>query len=205
MMLLRSAIFVCTLTFAPVAPALAQDHVHHSMEIDAAAPISGKSIYNLEETWTNQDGVSTPLSSLRGKPIVAAMGYTVCKDMCPAIVADILWIEKHLNPKSIKRVRFVFFSFDSKVDTPERLRLYARGHGFDLERWTLFNGDEDAVRQLAAALDVRYRPDGQGGFNHSAVISLLDTEGNIAFQQIGAQTSSKEFLEALEGMLTTGM
>jgi protein SCO1/2 len=205
MMLLRNAIFACTLAFAPVVPGLAQDDVHQYMEMDAVAPIPGKSIYNLEETWTNQDGVSAPLSSLRGKLIVAAMGYTICKDMCPAIVADMLWIEKHLKPESIKRVRFVFFSFDSKVDTPERLSLYAQGHGFDLERWTLFNGDENAVRQLAAALDVRYRPDGQGGFDHSAVISLLDAEGNIAFQQIGAQASSKEFVEALEGMLTRGM
>ena len=204
-MLLRTAIFAFTLAFTPIVQTLAHDHVHQSMEVDAAVPISGESIYNLEESWTNQDGVSAKLSSLRGKPIVAAMGYTVCKDMCPAIVADMLWIEKHLKPESIKRVRFVFFSFDSIVDTPERLKLYAQGHGFDLERWTLFNGDENAVRQLAAALDVRYRPDGQGGFDHSAVISLLDAEGNIAFQQIGAQASSKKFLEALEGMLTRGM
>jgi protein SCO1/2 len=204
-MLVQNVIFVCTLAFTPVVSIVARDHVYHSMEMDAATPIPGKSIYNLEDPWTNQDGVSAPLSSLRGKPVIAAMGYTVCKDVCPAIVADMLWIEKHLKPESIKRVRFVFFSFDSKVDTPDRLSLYAQGHGLDSERWTLFNGDENAVRQLAAALNVRYRADGQGGFDHSAVISLLDTDGNIALQQIGAQANSKEFLEALEGMLASGM
>ena len=204
-MMLRNAIFACALTAAPVVPALAHDVAHHSLGMDAAAPISGKSLYNLDESWTNQDGVSGPLSSLRGKPIVAAMGYTSCKDICPAIVVDMLWIEKHLKPESAARVRFAFFSFDSQVDTPERLKLYAQGHGIEPERWTLFNGDEDAVRDLAAALGVHYRADEQGGYDHSAVISLLDAEGNITFQQIGAQASSKELLDQLEALLASGM
>jgi protein SCO1 len=195
-MMLRNAIFACALAAASVVPAFA---------LDAVAPISGKSIYDLDESWTNQDGASAPLSSLLGKPIVAAMGYTSCKYICPAIVVDMLWIEKHLKPESAARVRFAFFSFDSQVDTPERLKLYAQGHGLEPERWTLFNGDEDAVRDLAAALGVHYRADEQGGYDHSAVISLLDAEGNIAFQQIGAQASSKELLDKLEAMLASGM
>ena len=39
------------------------------------------------------------------------------------------------------------------------------------------------MRELAAALDVPYRPDDQGGFDHAAVLSLLDANGEIVFQQ----------------------
>ena len=121
---------------------------------DAGGPLPGNSLYNLDETWVNQDGKRAPLSSLRGKLVVAAMGYTTCKDMCPAIVADMMWIDKHLPPEAAKKVSFVFFTFDSVADSPERLQLYAEGHGLDLSRWTLFGSDEDATRELAAALGV---------------------------------------------------
>ena len=87
------------------------------------------------------------------------MGYTTCRDICPAIVVDMMWIEKHLPPGAADRVRFAFFSFDPEADTPERLRLYADGHGLDLGRWTLLRGDDDAVRELAAALGRRLPPE----------------------------------------------
>ena len=56
-------------------------------------------------------GRALPLGALGGKPVVAAMGYTSCKDMCPAIVADMMWIEKHLPQDASGRVRFAFFSY----------------------------------------------------------------------------------------------
>ena len=130
------------------------------------------------------------------------MGYTTCKDICPAIVADMMWIEKHLPPdRPTERVRFAFFSFDPEADTPERLKLYADGHGLDLGRWTLLRADDDATRELAAALGVGYKPDGQGGFDHAAVISLLDQNGEIVFQQRGTQASSDELLARLKTLL----
>ena len=91
----------------------------------AAAP-SSASLYNLDSKWTTQDGATVSLGSFAGKPVVAAMGYTTCKDMCPAIVADMMWIEKHLPPDAADRVRFAFFSFDSEADTPERLKALRR-------------------------------------------------------------------------------
>ena len=151
--------------------------------------------------WTTQDGRASASPPSRGKPVVAAMGYTTCKDICPAIVADMMWIEKHLPQDAAGRVRFVFASFDSAVDTPRNSRLYADEHGFDPGRWTLLHGDDDAVRDLAAALGVAYRPDGQGGFDHAAVISLIDEKGEIVFQQRGTQASSDELLAALNSLL----
>ncbi len=57
------------------------------------------------------------------------------------------------------------------------------------------------MRELAAALDVPFRPNDQAGFDHAAVITLLDPKGEIAFQQRGAQASSDELLAKLEEMI----
>jgi protein SCO1 len=162
---------------------------------------SGTSLYNLDSKWVTQDGGRIALSSLGGKPLIAAMGYTYCKAICPAIVADMMWIDKHLPSGAANRVQFAFISFDSIGEAPERLKLYAEGHGLDMSRWVLLSGDDDAVRELAAALGVSYRPDGQGGFDHAAVISLLDAKGEIVFQQRGAQASPDELLAKLTSLI----
>jgi len=161
----------------------AGDHDHMSHMMKPAEPLPGTSIYNLTSSWTNQDGKQVTLGSLRGEPVVVAMGYTSCKDICPMIVADMVAIEDHAKASSLKRVHYAFFSLDSAVDTPERLTAYAKDRGLDLGDWALFHGDDTAVRELAAALGVRYRRDASGGFDHSAVITILDGDGRIVAQQ----------------------
>ncbi len=168
---------------------------------DAGAPLPGTSLYNLDSQWVTQDGARIALSSLGGRPVVVAMGYASCKDICPAIVADMMWIDKHMPPGAASRAEFVFVTFDPVADTPERLRLYAEGHGLDLSHWMLLGADDDAVRELAAALGVGYRPNGAGGFDHTAVISLLNEKGEIVFQQRGTQASSDELLAKLKSLL----
>jgi len=178
---------------------------HEQHETLAASEPTGASLYNLDESWTSQDGGSVPLRAFAGEPLVAAMGYTTCKDICPAIVADMMWIEKHLAPGEAERARFAFFSLDPAADTPERLRLYAEAHGLDPARWTLLRADDDIVRELAQALGVGYRPNGHGGFDHSAVISLIDAKGELVFQQRGAQASADELLAKLKSLLAREM
>jgi len=87
--------------FAVMIAANAHDmqQMQHDMSMDAAQPLPGRSVYNLDSKWTRQDGVDVAIGSLSGKPVIAAMVYTSCPDMCPAIVADMMWIEKHLPPR----------------------------------------------------------------------------------------------------------
>ena len=190
------------IAFAAVALVMIAAFSHQARAEDPSRTrLPETSLYNLDETWVRQDGARIQLASLRGQIVVVAMGYTICKDMCPAIIADMMWIERHLPPESEGKVKFTFFTFDATADTPERLTLYADGHGLDLSRWMLFDAEEDTVRELAAALGVGWRPDGAGGFNHTAVISLLDADGDIVFQQRGAEADSHELLEKLKALV----
>jgi protein SCO1 len=176
--------------------ALAHDAAHHQMQMEASGRPTALSLANLDSRWTTQDGEDLTLASLAGQPTVLAMGYTSCKDICPAIVADMMWIEKHLPAEGAGKVRFAFFSIDPAGDTPQRLKAYADDHGFGAS-WRLYHGDEDSVRELAAALGMGFRPDGQGGFDHAALVTLLDSKGEIVFQQSGARASSGDLLAKL--------
>ena len=113
------------------------------------------------------------------------------------IVADMMAIEDRAKEASLPQIRFAFFTLDSTVDTPERLKAYANERGLDQADWTLFNGDDKAVRELAAALGVRYRRDASGGFDHSAIISILDADGQIVAQQPDVRANVEEMVKKL--------
>ena len=202
---MRSRIFllILAISFLWLTPAvLAHDH-DRTPQMQAAESLPGTSIYNLTSSWTDQDGKRVRLESLRGEPAVVAMGYTSCKDICPMIVADMMAIEDRAKEASLPRVHFVFFSLDSAVDSPERLKAYAMDRGLDLTDWTLFNGDEKAVRELAAVLGVRYRRDASGGFDHTAIISILDADGQIVAQQLDAQATTEETVRKITALFKT--
>jgi protein SCO1/2 len=203
-MMRLSTLFVALATGLSCAPAQAHDHEHmHHADMQAAQPLSGASIYNLGSRWTDQDDKAVALDSLRGRPVVAAMAYTSCKNVCPLIVANMTAIERAARDKGVANLHFVFFSLDSAVDNPAKLKAYADERGLDPADWTLLHGDEKAVRDLAAALGVRYRPDGQGGFDHSTVISLLDDKGEIVFQKVDAAPDLNEFVARIETLAQT--
>ena len=159
----------------------------------ADAP-AGTSLYNLGSTWTGADGKTASLAqALGGKKAVLAMFYTGCSSLCPLIVERMKAIEEALPEDERPRVRFVLFSLDPVFDTPERLRAFAASHGIDPSRWGLYRGDERAVRQLAMALGISYRQDGEGGFDHSNLISLIDAGGTLRYQQSGSDAAIEPF------------
>jgi len=204
--MMRGKILVATIAIgllSSLAALAAGDHDHMSHMMKPAEPLPGTSIYNLTSSWTDQDGKRVSLETLRGAPAVVAMGYTSCKDICPMIVADMVAIEDRAKASSLKGVHYAFFSLDSAVDTPERLKAYAGDHGLDLGDWVLFNGDDKAVRELAAALGVRYRRDASGGFDHSAVITILDAQGRIFAQQPDVTANTEEMVKKLSTLFST--
>lgn len=184
----------------PAHDPMAHDHGHMSHILEAAKPLPGTSIYNLEAQWTDQDGKPVTLASLRGTPLVAAMAYTSCKDICPMIVANMMAIEDKTQESAVGNVRFALFSLDPDVDTPARLKAFAKERGLDPAHWTLFHGDDKAVRALAAVLGVRYRRDAGGSFDHSAIISLIDADGTIVFQQPDAQVDAAEVAKKIAAL-----
>jgi len=174
-------------------------HQHSALGSDT--PLKDKSIYNLGSVWTDQSGAKVEIASLRGQPVIAAMTYTSCKDICPLIVADMMAIEDQLKAMHMDKVRFVLFSIDPEADTPSKLKAYAKDRGLDEAYWSLLNGDAKAVRALAAILGVRYRrlPDGQ--YDHSNLVTLLDADGVVVYQAVGDKQGTDDFVNAVHKVM----
>jgi protein SCO1/2 len=76
-------------------------------------------------------------------------------------------------------------SIDPERDTPENLLKILEMNNFDSKRWTLLTGNKDNVMNLAALIGFKFKVDGNGGFSHSNLITLLNENGEIVHQHVG--------------------
>ena len=161
-------------------------------ELPAAKCLPEKSLYQITSSWTNDVNEALTLASLRGRPQIVTMFFANCEFACPILVRDMKRIEAALPENVRTNVGFVLISFDSRRDTPAVLANYRKLQGLD-SNWMLLRGGSDDVLELAALLGVKYRKDARGQFAHSNLITLLDSNGEIAARQIGLNQGGEEF------------
>jgi protein SCO1/2 len=164
---------------------------------ESARTAAQPSIYDLDVSLIDQEGRATSVAGLRGRVLVAAMIYTSCTSVCPRITEDMKGIERQLSRGNLDDVGFVLFSLDPRRDTPGALRRFAEAHGLAASRWRLFATSEDGVRELAAALGVRYSPEAGGEIAHSAMVFVIDRAGVVRHRQEGLQQDPQELMDAL--------
>jgi protein SCO1/2 len=177
------ALVVCGLSLAGVllaGPVVAHDHGQPPEATRPHHSARGDSLYLLDASFLDQHERRVRLDVARGHPVIITMMYASCSDTCPLLIADIRRIEAALPAPIREDVHVVLVSLDPRRDTPERLRALADLHRLDDRRWHVLAGSDDAVRDVAAVLGVRYRQLPSGVINHSSVLTLLERDGVVA-------------------------
>lgn len=163
-----------------------------------AAAFTDSSIYQVESTWTDDNGKETRLAAFKGQVQVIAMFFSSCEYACPALVHDIRKIEAALPQSLWGKVRFTLVSFDTDRDTPAVLHAYRERVSLPAQNWTLLRGKADDVLELSALLGVKFKKDARGQFAHSNIITVLNPEGEIIHQQIGLNQDVTASVAAVE-------
>jgi protein SCO1/2 len=167
----------------------------------SAEILSDKSVYHLESLWTRHDNQTINLKQLRGKVQVIAMIFTHCPSSCPRLVADMKRLESQLRDQSINEVGFALVSLDPERDSPQVLKEYSARMDLCGQNWTLLRGHPDDVRELAAVLGVRYKKVGERDIAHSNLISILNKEGELVYQQEGLGVEPPAIMQAIQTAL----
>ena len=171
---------------AAASPAVAAPDVTPGVApgVAPASPLAGFSLYDLGSSWRDQRGDSLTLEGLAGPVRIIALVYTSCHGTCPIIVNDMKRIEAALPAGREGGAGFVLISLDPARDTPGRLAQWAADNDLDQRRWTLLNGTDAAVREIAATLGVRYQVQPDGEVAHANVITVVDRAGTVVHQQV---------------------
>ena len=163
----------------------------------AAGIPTDRSLYQLESTWTSDIGRKVKLSVLRGRPQILTLFFSHCEYACPILVNEMKKLETALPKDVLAKTDFLLVSFDTKRDTPEALAAFRKKEKLPFASWTLLRGEADDVREFAALLGVNYAADSRGQFAHSNLITLLNAEGEIAFQQAGLGQNTAALIAAI--------
>lgn len=155
------------------------------------------SIFHLPSKWTNQDGEDIELIDLQGKTLVITMIYTSCQASCPRLIADMRHIEKEIPKELEDKIQFVFVSIDPEIDTPERMRLFAKENKMEEDKWIFLRGSEENTREFAAVLAVSYKAISPVDFSHSNIISVFDKKGELVFQREGLRVNNQSVIDAI--------
>jgi protein SCO1/2 len=143
----------------------------------AAPPLPGDSLYQLHLELTAADAGHHTLAEFRGRPALVTMFYASCPGVCPLVAFAMRRMNDALTPEQRANLRMVMVSFDPEHDTPAALAEFARLNQLEEPRWLLATTPAPAMRELAAALGIRFRGLPGGGFSHSTVITLVDADG----------------------------
>jgi protein SCO1/2 len=153
-------------------------------EIKPAAPLTARSLYQLDAKFTDDAGRSVTLASWRGRPVVLAMFFASCEYACPVLVEDLKRMRAALPEAARAQTQIVLVSFDVARDTPAALKVFRERMSLDAN-WTLLRGETVAVQDLAMLLGVKFKQDARGQFAHSNLFTILNAEGEIAHQHAG--------------------
>ncbi|NNT71659.1 SCO family protein [Flavobacterium sp. IMCC34852] len=159
--------------------------------------ISQESIYNLTSKWKTQDNKTIELKDLKGKVTVMVMIYTSCKAACPRLVADMRDIESKMPKDKLSDLNFVLVSIDPEVDTPERLKAFAKANYMYAPHWTFLQGTKSTVQEFANVLAVKYKQIAPMDFSHSNIISVFNKDGELLHQQEGLGVNNKETVDKI--------
>ncbi|MES2152187.1 MAG: SCO family protein [Pseudomonadota bacterium] len=147
-----------------------------------APALPGNSVYQLKTELTDQDGHVFHLQDRRGKPVLISMFYNSCEFVCPMLIDTMRITEQALGPDERSRITMLLVTFDPARDTVGALKSVATKRELEVPHWTLARPDAAGARKIAATLGIQYRLLGNGEFNHTTVVVLLDAEGRILGQ-----------------------
>jgi protein SCO1 len=142
---------------------------------------------------TSQDGKPVALADLRGKVVAVTFIYTECPDICPMLTQKMVQVQDELGPDFGKKIAFVSISLDPEHDTPAVLKDYAQFWGAKPEGWSFLTGSLEAVRDVTRRYGVFFSKKEDGSVEHSQLTTLVDADGQMRVQYLGARFDPEEF------------
>lgn len=162
--------------------------------------LPSNSIYNLTSTWQNQDAKEIQFKDFIGKNMIVVMIYTSCNTACPILVADMQKIKSKIPKDLLKETNLVLVSIDPEVDTPEKLKEFAKTNSMSGEPWVFLRGNKDSTNEFANVLSMKFKKVSPIDFSHSNIISIFNKKGEMVAQAEGAGINAEKVVEDLKSI-----
>ena len=152
-------------------------------------------------TFFGSHGQRVTLQALRGKPVVISMIYTSCYHICPTITKNLAKVvEIARDALGADSFTVLTIGFDTPVDTPDRMGLFARKQGVELNDWHFVGADAATIEGLSKDIGFQYFPSAKG-FDHLIQATVLDGDGRVYRQIYDIAPEPPSLVEPLKELL----
>lgn len=150
---------------------------------------------------TDSQGQTVNLAQYRGRPLLISMIFTSCHHVCPAITQHLGFaVSSAREALGEDSFQVVTVGFDTPVDTPEAMRLFARRQEIDDSSWSFLSGSAETMQALVDNIGfVRYPS--PRGFDHINQVTVVDADGVIYRQIYGAAFELPWLVEPLKQLV----
>ncbi len=181
----------------------ANEYTKPAFDEDAAISASrgaiGKQVGNY--SFRDRAGKTVDLGAFRGKPLIISFVYTSCPQFCPMISQSILrGAEVAQQTFGENAFNIVTIGFDTNIDNPNRMRLFANSQGLGLKNWYFLSATADTVQGITGDLGFAYTPS-PNGFDHLAQTTIVDRDGIVANQVYGTDFEVPFLIEPLKDQI----
>ena len=150
---------------------------------------------------TSQDGETVTLAGLRGKVLAVTFIYTSCPDICPLLTEKMAQVQDDLGPTFGSKIVFVSITLDPERDTSQVLKDYAQLFGAKPEGWVFLTGPLEVIRDVTRRYGVFFDRGPDGSVDHTQLTTLIDADGQMRVQYLGARFDPAEFQRDLTSLI----
>ncbi len=172
-------------------------------DADAAIALSQGAVGRSLEDFLLYDRQGKPvqLSQYRGQPLLISMIFTSCHHVCPAITRHLATaVEAAREALGEESFRVLTIGFDTAVDTPDAMRVFADKQDIDDPNWAFLSGPAATMKELVENIGFVYFPSPRG-FDHINQVTVVDREGVVYRQVYGAAFDLPWLVEPLKELV----
>jgi protein SCO1/2 len=184
---------------------LPAQEVHQAIGYDADSAISVSQAAIGRELGDyllyDRQGKPVNLADFRGKPLLISMIFTSCHHVCPAITRHLATaVDAAREALGDDSFQVLTIGFDTAVDSPDAMRVFARKQGIDDPHWAFLSGSAEVLEQLVNNIGFVYFPSPRG-FDHINQVTVVDREGVVYRQVYGAAFDLPWLVEPLKELV----
>ncbi len=154
-----------------------------------------------EYSFRNRQGEPVSFSSFHGKPLLISLIYTSCYHVCPLLTRHLAHaVEVAREALGEDSFTVLTIGFDSVVDNPERMRIFANGQGIRDPQWHFLSADADTIKHLVRDVGFIYFSSPKG-FDHLAQTTVIDGAGRVYRQVYGNEPEVPHVVEPLKQLV----
>jgi len=161
--------------------------------------VIGRQIRDAE--FTDHNGQKVLLSDFNGKPLIVSFIYTQCADVCPTITTSLTHaVNEAREIFGPDKFEVLTIGFDTRYDTPKRLKSFANREGAGTENWRFLSGDLLSIAQAADDLGFMFFRSPKG-FDHLSQVTVVDDKQIVYRQVYGDKFDIPHVIEPLKEVI----